>query len=213
VAFRIGTDHGVSAAVLTPDGLRILIAPVGRNIISIWNLQGEEGIHLETGKHLCCITTIACSNDGYSAIIGFNNGMIQVWNILKGILISEIYKVHSKVTFLEVSNDNRWLLSAHANGVIDIWDMKTYTHHLSLNGNTLDKQVYSISGDSTYCAYTSDNYTACVVNIVTKKEYSAINTLTKISTCKVSMHNTNAPLHLLVGDESGRVYGYLLENM
>jgi len=128
--FREGHELLASNAVFFPDGKQLLTAAVD-NTVRFWDVTtGTQTARLDkTGR----AAALALAPSGKFILTGSDEKTAKVWDVARKTLIKEL-KGHNRyeVTAVAISPDEKWLLSADANGRAILWNAETLeeTHRL-----------------------------------------------------------------------------------
>lgn len=133
---RLGKG-GINLMRFSPDGTRLVVG----TDVAVWVYDVSDGKEtaLFTG-HGGQVNALAFSPDGkILASGGFNNPIIQLWDLETGRKLSTLRSVreHDAVTALAFSEDNTMLMSLNAFGSIIHWDIDT-SKRLANKGRTVD---------------------------------------------------------------------------
>jgi WD40 repeat protein len=95
---------------------------------------------------------------------------IQIWNVLNGTLIRQFRTVGGVIRSIDISNDNKYILTASDDGIIRIWDLQTGILNASFLGHKTEagKTMYIL--DDQYIISTSSDYSVRLWKTQTKME-------------------------------------------
>ncbi len=125
-----GQEGEVTAIAFSPDGRVALSSVTNRdaspraNALQLWDVASGE--LLRTLKARGYFTSIAFSPDGYTALLGGNDGNLEVWEVRKGeegFRTLQGRKLLPSITTVAFSPDGRTALSGDLNGNLKLWDV------------------------------------------------------------------------------------------
>lgn len=171
----VPADQGkVRAAVFSPDGRQIASAG-DDGAIKLWNNPntavpvrqvGRPSDAYKQGVYTQAINSLAFNRDGTQIISGGNDGVVRLWDVKTGGLITELPNVdpvdppatqNHRVASVAFSKDGSRIVSGGWDGAIRLWDA---TSHQPLRAARAPYQVWTIafSPDARYIASGSGSY-------------------------------------------------------
>jgi WD40 repeat protein len=118
--FEVPLGLGLPAVAFSPNGR---LALSGGDTAILWDLETHDIIHrFEAGSSS---NAVAFSPDGHTALVAQGDGIITLWNVETGKLITRLSSHTSGVLCAVFSPDGRRILSGgHGDGVLRLWDVQ-----------------------------------------------------------------------------------------
>jgi WD40 repeat protein len=117
-------DEPISCASLAPDGLRVLVATYGGQLLWI-DLQSVEPVALVGLPDNECVTATAIADDGRTLAGGTDTGHIHLFGPTGKPSITLASAQRSSIGELSFSSDGRLLISTQNNGCVSLWNLQT----------------------------------------------------------------------------------------
>jgi serine/threonine protein kinase/WD40 repeat protein len=115
-------------------------AAAPRYEIVIWDFQTEKLVRAIPSR--AAVECLAFHPQGRMLLVGNEEGAVQCWDIVSGLLLHTLQEHSAPVTSLSMSADGRRLASAshrqvqyHSEGEILLWDLDTFTFQRKLSGS------------------------------------------------------------------------------
>jgi WD40 repeat protein len=100
----------------------------------VWDWTAEKLI-TELSLRDTLVADINFSPDGGSLGVGYEDGLVEVWSVLKGSKRATFRGQKDRATLVRLLSDGRRLVSAsHASGLIKVWDLLTESEIVTLSG-------------------------------------------------------------------------------
>jgi WD40 repeat protein len=115
-----GTNGGVRAMALSPDGTKLGLAFVGSATIWIVDAQDGELVHSLDG-HAYGVNDLAFSPDGSLLASGSADRTVALWQVDSGALLRQLSGHADRVTAVAFSADGSRLASGSGDGTILLW--------------------------------------------------------------------------------------------
>ncbi|WP_260685317.1 WD40 repeat domain-containing protein [Rhizobium laguerreae] len=116
-------DGWVSAAIMLPDGHRILSGSYD-GTLKIWDLDKSPAL-VNTIKVGGSVTSLAVSPAGDSALVGSSNGLLELWDINQARLVRTLEGHTARIYAVAFFPDGKSVLSAGEDGSLRIWNYHT----------------------------------------------------------------------------------------
>ena len=150
---------------------------------------------------------VAFAPNGEYLVCGGNEG-VRVWRVEDGKQVARMEVDYVKC--LAVSKDGRWIAAGTSNGVVIVWDAKTYEKVFSHRDGIVGIFGVDFSPDSTRFVSASDNRTATIWDITTRKRVQTLNHDNWVTAAKYSPQGdsriaTATPHSVRVWDNDGRL--------
>ncbi len=163
----IGHSLGVSTAVFSPDGKRIVTSSLD-NSVKIWEVS--TGLLLANLRgHSDTVTTAVYSPDGKKIVTACEDGTGKIWDANSTQLLADLKGHTGKVFYAEFSPDGRKIVTASEDHTAKIWDAETGKLLFDLKGHTLGLWWAHFSKDGKSFVTTSDDHLAKVWDTETGK--------------------------------------------
>ncbi|MHB2020617.1 MAG: protein kinase [Candidatus Xenobia bacterium] len=133
--FRMGAETApitLTAAALSGDSTRVVTG--GDNVLAIWN--GENGELIGQVPHPGSVRTVAVTPDGDWAVTGNEGGLVVVWEVTTGRMLTSFDGHAGAVTMVAISEDARRVLSASEDGTARVWDVAGHSCLHVLRGHS-----------------------------------------------------------------------------
>jgi WD40 repeat protein len=145
---------------------------------------GEEGSSLIEINGGSDILAVAFAANGEYLVSGGDD--VQVWRVEDGKQMATMEAEH--VQCLALSKDGRWIAAGTFNGEVFVWDAKTYERVFSRREDHNRDEILGVdfSPDSTRLVSASDNETASIWDIATRRE---VQTLAHESSVKAAKYS------------------------
>jgi WD40 repeat protein len=120
--------RGMTAAVFSPDGLQLAVAPRNQGGVQIWDPRTVQRIHtlIDTSD---VAKQIAYSPDGSLVAAAFQSprqdGDVRVWQADSGKLLWTLGGHTEGAVAVAFSSDGSRLLTTSGNGMVMVWDVRT----------------------------------------------------------------------------------------
>jgi WD40 repeat protein len=137
---KVGTDDGVLAAALSPDG-KLLAIGTQDGVVDVWDVAGGtwRARDLARGKNLGSIWRLAYARDGAHVFIACNNGRVLAWDTRTWRDPVELDANEGPAMALVDSPDDKSLAVGYKSGAIVLWDLATGTVKLRIGGRTRER--------------------------------------------------------------------------
>ena len=161
MCIKVLKEHTATVVFLVPLPNNELISC--SSFINIWNMNTSSCIRSLNNKSM--VFCIAITKE-YNLISGSENGVIKVWDVYTGNVISVFNGHDDYILSLEISKNDE-LFSGDGKGIIKIWNLKTSECLRVLEKHTSkiaslklidNNQLISCSGDSTIVVWNLNSY-------------------------------------------------------
>ena len=156
--------NSIGKGVFSPDNkLFITTEQGGTKQALVWNFSTKE-FSDTLGGDVHLIRSVVFSNTGYKVAIGYNNGMISVWDAEKGERLWEKqFNRFNNYEFLVFTPDDQWIIAAsQGRGVLQLINANTGAKEWELNSirpwfvgpssfSPDGKQFFTFSFNNTFC--------------------------------------------------------------
>jgi WD40 repeat protein len=116
-----------SDSLAVAPGGKLLAVPGSDNAVHLWDAQAGQELRRCQGGHLIRPWKVAFSPDGkIMASTGFNDPLVCLWDVASGKLLHDPLGHRAGVTSVAMAPDGRLAASAGRDGLVLVWDMKTY---------------------------------------------------------------------------------------
>jgi len=170
--------NGVSCAVFSPDGKRFVTTTSDENgldVVQIWDIASLKlilTIHTYKGS----VHSVAFSNDGLRIITadGFDNGA-EIYDVRTGRRINVIddSKNTGRLNSVEFSRDDRYVVTASADGSARVWELASGKQTFSVQGNEPLTSA-AFSPDSMHILTTSSHAVARIWRLPTGHQLTSL---------------------------------------
>ncbi|KAL2610086.1 hypothetical protein R1flu_028659 [Riccia fluitans] len=125
-------DAPVASMALDSSGGLIATAGADRNVF-VWDVDGGFCTHAFRG-HKGIVTSVIFHPDPERLLLfsAGDDGTVRVWDLVKKACINVLDKHFSVVTSLAVSGDGWSLLSAGRDKVVNVWNLKGFSHKTTI---------------------------------------------------------------------------------
>ena len=168
--FREGHELLATNAAFFPDGKNFLTAAVD-NTVRFWDVAtGTQIARLDkTGR----AGALALAPSGKRILTGSDEKTARLWDAATRRLIKELKESHKskyEITAVAISPDERWLLTADANGRAVLWNAETLEVAHSLTSHTGKVTAAVFLPDSARLLTASSDKTVAQWDVATGKE-------------------------------------------
>ena len=123
-------EGGITGAVFTPDGARVLASEISEPVIRVWDAKTRQKVHSFDTNQPVQIHRLAVSPDGRTLAVGTgvwdnarpHDAAITLWQLPDGAPLRLVRSDLSCVTFLDFHPDGKLLASAHLDGSLRLWN-------------------------------------------------------------------------------------------
>lgn len=112
----------VNAVAFSPDG-KLLAS--GGNELFLWDTATGTQLHENSRELTAHISTLIFSPDGNTLVVGNRDGIIELWDVRTGGLLSTHTGHTGGINVLKFSPDGKTLVSSSSRGTILLWDWET----------------------------------------------------------------------------------------
>ena len=138
----------IKAVDFSRDGQRLATAGVD---VKLWDVHTRKEI--ATLKHGRWVWAVAFSPDGQFLATGDEIGQVNIWNVHKQQIVTQLQGDPEYIAAVKFSPDNRTLASAGYEGNIQLWEAQSWKHLGQLNAHATAHTI-NFSPDSKILAST-----------------------------------------------------------
>ena len=160
-----------SVFAFSPDGKHLaVVSGTSIWIHDIYGVDAASGVSLLNDGHATTIRSLAYSPDGLTLAAGTSNGMVQLWGVRSQRLLDSVVldEPDGKVEILAFSPDGKTLASG-TRDEIELWNMETRAHLVTLRGNKRLIVALAFSPDGETLAFRAEDDTVRLWELATGK--------------------------------------------
>jgi hypothetical protein len=158
---KVGTDNGVLAASLAPDGSLLAIG-TQEGSIDVWDVRtGAWRVRDAGAGKLETVWKVLFSPDSKQAFSVSDDGLVRIWDAATWQAPVLLDAGEGPALSIALSPDGQTVIAGYKSGAIAMWDVATHQLHERIGGRTRDRGSCS---DLPTQAWSDDGHRAIVAN-------------------------------------------------
>lgn len=156
----VGHHNVVRSVAFSPDD-KLLVSGSDDLTVCLWDMKtGLRKGHPYRG-HIHWILSVAFSPDGKCVASGAHDSTVRLWEMNTNAPVDHAVKECKGASYqcLDIRRDGSHIISGTENGIINIWDTRTFMKLKTLQGHTAGINCLKYSSDGKYILSTSHDYT------------------------------------------------------
>jgi WD40 repeat protein len=192
-------NAGISHAVISPDGTRLVTSGLD-NSITIWKYGTGESIATIDTKGVK-ISSLAYNPDGSTILGAGADGNIYLWNASDGSLIRYLEGNGNPIRTIQISPDGQTVVAGSDDKTLSMWNVASGVRFISITAHYKPVNFISISPDSKIAASASDDNSFILWDTTNGKQIR----LTSVESGVRSLAFTKDGTGIISGEQSGTV--------